>query len=191
MPCLHSIASKVSALKTKGWGLTQRLESPGDLVTHMVGVCFLPVGNSAGLSDTTRICGLSMWSFQVGSLNFLTAWQHLEKNQEEVASPFVTYYQRSNRITSVIISPLKFKEKEHWFLLLMRENLGQSHPVRRAYGMDGDAADILWHMVCLRWQMDETAIKASLQWHAQPIPLMFNIFFFMFNFFKVALSIIK
>lgn len=41
------------------------------LSLNMPGVCFLSVGNSAGLSDTAPICGLSMWSFHMGSLNFL------------------------------------------------------------------------------------------------------------------------
>lgn len=44
----------------------------------------------------------------MGSLVFLTAWQRLQKNQEEVVSPFVTYSQKSGSITSVVTSLLKF-----------------------------------------------------------------------------------
>lgn len=182
MPCLHSIASKVSALKTQGWGLTQRLESPGDLVTHMLGVCFLSVGNSAGLSDTTRICGLSMWSFQVGSLNFLTAWQHLEKNQEEVASLFVTYYQRSSSIASVIISPLKFKEKEHWFLLLMREFGSKSPCEKSVWDRWWRCRYFVTHglpQMANGWDSHQGIFAVTCSTHST----MFNFFFFMFNIF--------
>lgn len=106
-----------------------------------------------------------------------------------MASPFVTDSQRPSNITSVIISPLKFKEKEHWFSL--DERIWVKVTLWEECGMGGDASAILWHMVCLRWWKDEIVHQGIFAMTCSTHSTHVQLFKSSLKHNKIALNIIK